>query len=1077
MWYLSCKNGGNPPLANVGFIKSLCINGRKRAATGNNSAQVHFPEARPAGLKYLPAGIAYHLYDRAAAYLSSKLEDSLPSLVQPTFSSANSAESLLGSHIMLSQGAVLGGEQKADKAKVKEVGDLVFRIIDESTKSNNGEFDAEHFKLCLDFALSKKEETPPSADSILDYLLGSYKIEEIEEEEIEDGKYRVADQKDSIARAASTVRSALSGKELFSSVFEAAQDGFKQLWETSSHALYDRDSQELILASRAKGRDEDSPYFEWAKPEYLYEEAIRRFIETGDPVFVVDLREEYEKHKAGEQTFINPKSVENDLKVFLLNPDNPGKIVVGVYTFVDDVTRADYARNRKKNEKKALHRLRQRSIRGVFSASHRLINDERGYKRFSRFPSLMYKPPFSPNASVRDVAVNLHTNILREVAQKVSSIVGSKTVRKVWDSEKAEVRSLESAEAVSFAGFERSEVEAEAGEIEKPTSGEVVIVPSSINDLPAVKMRGFLPTKIVAVFQKIRLAWRKGANWIINWIRSFFQPTDQATLSYFFNRSGQRIAAYLDYPEGVADPASAPWVIIPPAFGKTKETTFLLALFLKKNGIGVLRYDDTNSIGESDGDIYDLTSSISTENIKTAVDYLATSVGCQKIGLVPFSLSARPAIKAAAEDERIRFLFPVVGSPNIETLLDRVYGENLIADYARGIRKGALNLLGHIVDSDEFLGDALRNGFATLETTLEDMKRVKIPIIWFGGKADPWVDRDEVKQVLDVNPHAAPREIELFTELSHRVREAGKAPELFAEIVRRIMSLVNGREIKPEEVKLPDPSEIVRVALFERSRRQKKISREEEIKQWSKYLEGYDILLKTDDYRDYLEDLWKMLDLQPGDRFLDVGCGNGNLDAYCLGKMALLKEIVGWEKGKIVGVDFVDDALARAEEKLQMVKIKRTDLPEHELTAMDIEKDNFPFESRYFDKITASLLLSYLREPQVVVERLCRSLKPGGTIILTSLKPDADISQIYHNFLQKVKQMPEGPERQELLEKGRELLNSAMGWIENEEESGRFKYFSADELKQMLRANGVEIISSQKSFGDQAIIIKGRKTS
>ncbi|MFH1684226.1 MAG: methyltransferase domain-containing protein [Candidatus Margulisiibacteriota bacterium] len=761
------------------------------------------------------------------------------------------------------------------------------------------------------------------------------------------------------------------------------------------------------------------------------------------------------------------------MKAFILNPDNPGKIVVGVYTYTDKATENAFANYKGKDIKK---RIRERSVRGAFAASNRLIRNDSNESKVEKFPALVYVPPISPNNSLDDVKGVLEPLVLRRVARKAADILKGRAAKEVWDEEGKSLQRIASVDRASSSGEEALEVE--AGEGEKPSSsGKVAITPSSINDLPAVKMRGFLPTKIVAVFQKIRLALRKVLNRVVSVIRRFFQPTGQAMLTHFFNRRGEAIAAYLDYPEGVSDPGSVPWVIIPPAFGKTKETTFLLALFLKKNGIGALRYDDTNSVGESDGDIYDLTSSISTENIKTAVNYLSTNVGCQKIGLVPFSLSARPAIKAAAEDGRIRFLFPVVGSPNIETLLDRVYGENLIADYKRGIRKGALNLLGHIINSDKYLGDAQDNSFASLETTLNDMKKVDIPIIWFGGKADPWVDMDEVKQILDENPQGAVREIKLFKELSHRVREAGKAPELFAEVVRRIMSMVNGKEIKPEGVKLPDPSEIVRVAIFERSRRKKRISREEEIGQWSKYLEGYDILLKTDDYRRYLEDMWKTLDLQPGDRFLDVGCGNGNLDAYCLGKMALLKDIVGWEKGEIIGVDFVEGALARAEEKIQKVKLKRADLPEHKLTPMDIEKDYFPFESRYFDKITASLLLSYLQDPQVVVERLCRSLKPGGTIILTSLKPDADISQIYHNFLRKIKEMPEDEERQELLEKGRGLLNSAIGWIENEEESGRFKYLPADKLEQMLKANGIEIISSQKSFGDQAIIVKGRKIS
>ena len=108
----------------------------------------------------------------------------------------------------------------------------------------------------------------------------------------------------------------------------------------------------------------------------------------------------------------------------------------------------------------------------------------------------------------------------------------------------------------------------------------------------------------------------------------------------YLNRSGEKLVAIVDYPEGDQKDREIPWVIIPPAFGKRKETYFLLALYLKKNGFGVVRYDDSHSLGESDGEIRDLTLSRSTENIIATVDFLSRLLKVKTIGLIPFSLSA-----------------------------------------------------------------------------------------------------------------------------------------------------------------------------------------------------------------------------------------------------------------------------------------------------------------------------------------------------------------------------------------------------------------------------------------------------
>jgi SAM-dependent methyltransferase/dienelactone hydrolase len=602
---------------------------------------------------------------------------------------------------------------------------------------------------------------------------------------------------------------------------------------------------------------------------------------------------------------------------------------------------------------------------------------------------------------------------------------------------------------------------------------QLAVVNKDIQQLPAVKhhSRAFF----VVVGSLVGL--KKGALFLIKLvskaIRSIagFFSSDKTELIEFFNRRGQIIKAYLDYPQGNKPMGKNIWVVIPPAFGKTKETSFLLALFLRANGIGVVRFDDSDSNGESAGRIYDLTLSNSTNNILDAVQYLQMRFNPSNIGVIPFSLSARTAMKAVAQDPRGSFLLPIVGAPNLESLLEGVYGENLVAEYREGRREGPINMLGHIINSGNFLGDAAKNGFADLASAQADMARISCPVVWFCGEQDPWVKPEEVIEVLGNKPD---RRVVTFAGLQHRVREAGRAPELFAEVVRNVISITTGIDSDKVVLREPSASEIVERATTEKGRLEVRLTKEETIRQWDEYLKGFGVLLQTTDYMDYLDLLCEQIDFTPGERLIDIGGGHGNLTTLLLNRLSFDVEVRGWQKSEVTGVDFVETAVTKAREGVREALNRRQDLPSINFQRVDMETDPLPHESNYYDTAVASLFLSYVHNPAEVVRKICRSVKPGGIIILTSLKPDADVSQIFHRFLEKVRAMEPSPERERLLSQGRELFNSAMGWIENEEERGQFKYFSAGELKNLLKANDCEIEEITYSFGEQAVVVVGR---
>ena len=77
-----------------------------------------------------------------------------------------------------------------------------------------------------------------------------------------------------------------------------------------------------------------------------------------------------------------------------------------------------------------------------------------------------------------------------------------------------------------------------------------------------------------------------------------------------------------------------------------------------------------------------------------------------------------------------------------------------------------------------------------------------------------------------------------------------------------------------------------------------------------------------------------------------------------------------------------------------------------------------PFPDDFFDQICCNLGVSYLQTPEKVVAELCRVLRPGGKLVVSSLKPNADLSEIYRNFVVVA-------ENEEQIAQARKLLSNA----------------------------------------------------
>ncbi|MEN8211641.1 MAG: PilZ domain-containing protein, partial [Thermodesulfobacteriota bacterium] len=691
------------------------------------------------------------------------------------------------------------------------------------------------------------------------------------------------------------------------------------------------------------------------------------------------------------------------------------------------------------------------------------------------------------------------------------------------------------------------------------------------------------------------------------------------------NSAGKKIAAFLNY---TRQGARAPVVILPPAFGKKKETlsplvSTLIANYRRLNkDIITIRYDGVNRPGESYNEEmlpkrgyemlhYKITQGL--DDLKSTIHYVYNNPVFRPsmVILVAFSMSALDARKFIIDQkkEKVDYLINVMGATCGQSSFGNVMGGmDIIGNSKIGIRNGLSGVLGHLLDVDSIAKDLIDDKYAYITDARLDMSRISIPVTWIYGKYDRWVPKNEITDIMSVKADGMREVIEIPT--GHNLRSSDDAIKTFKLITKLIYRMQYNKDIKPIA---PDKKNMVKLITYERER----LYNTEEFKPddyWKNYLIGngsnlgYDFYKNIKEFREFLTLQSKLIGLENGEVFADIGCGTGlfienmlltladqgeNINDTHLVLVDLVQEALDKSKAKceklfhsyksllpqtteftqmdldpnrLIPVekfikdstlDFnflrnridglvnvtIDQLLQKASERLY--HIMRGPILTHEdrsylkdnfnnedyetlvefnraarfinknLIAqdmanekyvhqglinnedyMDIRTDdiifnrlNFSnngldlhlnFNSNYFNKIAASLFISYLYNPDDIIYEFYRMLKPGGRLLVSSMKPDSDISLIFTDYIYKVKQFDmedtEIKDQDMNLTAARAMLNEAAALFELEED-GYFKFYSDDELVSMLENAGFVNIKVTSSMGkpEQVVIVTGEK--
>lgn len=250
-------------------------------------------------------------------------------------------------------------------------------------------------------------------------------------------------------------------------------------------------------------------------------------------------------------------------------------------------------------------------------------------------------------------------------------------------------------------------------------------------------------------------------------------------------------------------------VILTPAYGITARSMFSLAYYLAANGYKVYCPDYRNHVGKSTGDIKNCKLSTQVEDVLAVIE----ATKCNKI--VSLSLSCRSTIKACAEYNQpvdLVLVTPVVNTAKtVFAASDEDYFT--IVDEKSDLTQKAI-ILGNVVQYG-FVRDAVLHKMDSINSTIEDLAKIKGNLTCIAGDLDPWVDINDVKHVLDaVKTDTLNINLRTIHAAAHKInRNPVVAGKYYEEATRECLNM---SKADSTNIVIPNMKEIIRDIGYEK---------------------------------------------------------------------------------------------------------------------------------------------------------------------------------------------------------------------------------------------------------------------
>lgn len=228
-------------------------------------------------------------------------------------------------------------------------------------------------------------------------------------------------------------------------------------------------------------------------------------------------------------------------------------------------------------------------------------------------------------------------------------------------------------------------------------------------------------------------------------------------------------------------------------------------------------------------------------------------------------------------------------------------------------------------------------------------------------------------------------------------------------------------------------------------------------------------------YQELLADTTDWLDPRSGERWLDLGCGCGQLTKVLWQKSrGLLQEIVGLDCATIN---------AQAFQKLRATVQPTPSEETVRFLALDFSKGLSAWEDERFDGVVSGLAIQYAESYSeetgrwtsaaydAVLAEVYRLLQPGGRFVFSVNVPEPSWGRVALYALGGIWQA-----RKQLryLKKAYRIWRYG-GWLKREARRGRFHYLPLPKIVDKLAALGFVAVEHRLSFCGQAYLLRCQK--
>ena len=497
------------------------------------------------------------------------------------------------------------------------------------------------------------------------------------------------------------------------------------------------------------------------------------------------------------------------------------------------------------------------------------------------------------------------------------------------------------------------------------------------------------------------------------------------------NPRGQTIVIADDH-LGQSLAPNTPVVIIAPGYGQTALDASTLSYYLAHHRLRVLRYDHTNHVGLSDGELQQTTLRSMQADLLKVVEFVQHTWPTAPLIVMASDMTARVALKMAAQSRPVDLLLLINPVVDIQAMLMTVHGHDLVADYRYGLRRGIANLLGLNVNVDRFVGDIVAGHFTDMASTIADLRLLRSPSAILTIPSSPLgplppadlpqafltalgaqtrlaiVPAPLLGQYLPLNEQHPPAFRQILEQIATTI-SIPTTPAEFRAQTRRM--LARQQRIEMERTRLRhNLSQITREAL--------RVTHLQQLPQLGNLHEHWKLL----------DDLYRLLSpFEPGSMLVDVGVGHGDLVRAMMVNQAYRSRQRGWSPERpvhVIGLEHSQDSLMQARQSLRALHLELnsdfagTLMIHPPLTAEWVRTDwtqGLLFKDRSLHRIVCNLSLPFVPSPLVTIRELYRMLRPEGRLVLTVFHPNTDLSVLYRRHLHRASQDEFSPQAQILL--------------------------------------------------------------